>query len=104
MLSAALLPRVRAEALPLIISQLRTKHSSPNCPNHVRRVIGKRIIVRRTVLSMFVELTVRPIKNGLKATLNSNTLVSYNHGHVSRDHPSVSAGQGRSGPKPGTGL
>ena len=57
-------------SLHLIISQLRTKHSSSNCPNHVRRTkstIKKRIIVRRTVRSMFGEQTVRPIKNGLKA-------------------------------------
>ena len=55
-------------SLHLIISQLRTKHSSSNCPSHVRRTKGsikKRIIVRRTVRSMFGEQTVRPIKNGL---------------------------------------
>ena len=55
-------------SLHLIISQLRTKHSSWNCPNHVRRTkssVKKRIIVRRTVRSMFGEQTVRPIKNGL---------------------------------------
>ena len=68
MLSAALLPS-SGRNLHLIISQLRTKHSSSNCPNHVRRSkssIKKRIIVRRTVRSMFGEQTVRPVKNGLK--------------------------------------
>ena len=55
-------------SLHLIISQLRTKHSSSNCPNHVRRSkssIKNRIVVRRTVRSMFGEQTVRPFKNGL---------------------------------------
>ena len=60
-----------SRSLHLIISQLRTKHSSSNCPNHVRRTkssVKKRIIVRRTVRSMFGEQTIRPIiKNGLKS-------------------------------------
>ena len=56
-------------SLHRIISQLRMKYSSSNCPNHVRRTkssIKKRIIVRRTVRSIFGEQTLRPIKNGLK--------------------------------------
>ena len=51
-----------------VISQLRTKYSSSNCPNHVRRtksLIQKRAIVRRTVRSMFGEQTLRPVKNRL---------------------------------------
>ena len=57
-------------SLHLIISQLRTKYSSSNSPNHVRRTkssIKKRIIVRGTVRGMFGEQTLRPIKNGFKA-------------------------------------
>ena len=68
MLSAALLPQVRAEACISLFSQLRTKCSLSNCPNHVRRTkcsIKKRIIVHRTVRSMYGEQTVRPVKNGL---------------------------------------
>ena len=71
MLSTALLLQVQAEAcMHLFISQLRMKHSSSYCPNHVRwtkSLIKKQIIVHRTVLSMFSEQTVHPIKNGLKA-------------------------------------
>ena len=57
------------QSLHLIISQLRTKYSSSNCPNHVRRTKSKkRIIVRRTVRDIFCEQTGRPLnfKNGLK--------------------------------------
>ena len=53
----------------LIISQLRTKHSSLNCPNHVwqtKSSIKKQVIVRRTVQSMFSQQTLRPVKNWLK--------------------------------------
>ena len=60
----------RSLHLLIFISQLRTKHSSSNCTNLVRRTkssIKKRIIVRRTVRSMFGEQTVRPVKNGLNA-------------------------------------
>ena len=67
MLSAALAAS-SGRSLHLIISQLRTKYSSPNCPNHVQRTkssIKKRIIGHRTVRSMFGEQTLRPIKNGL---------------------------------------
>ena len=49
-------------SLHLIISQLRTKYSSSNCLNHVRRTkssIKKRIIVCRTVRSMFGEQTLK---------------------------------------------
>ena len=62
MLSAALLPQVRGRSLHLIISHLRMKRSSSNCPNHVRRTkisIKKRVIVRQTVRSMFGEQTRR---------------------------------------------
>ena len=61
--------------LHLIISQFRTKHSSSNCPNYVRRTktskssIKKRIIVRGTVRSMFGEQKVRRIKNGHKRSV-----------------------------------
>ena len=51
-----------------LIRQLRTKHSSSNCPNHVRRTkrsIKKQIIVRGIARSMIGEQTVCPIKNGL---------------------------------------
>ena len=54
-------------SLHLIIRQLRTMYSTSNCPNHVQKTkssIKKRIIVRRTVRSIFGEQTVRPIKNG----------------------------------------
>ena len=56
-------------SLHLIISQLRTKYSLLNCPNHVqwtKSSIKKWIIVRQTVLSMFSEKTNCPNKNGLK--------------------------------------
>ena len=55
-------------SLHLLISQLRTKYSSSNCLNYIRRTkssIMKRIIVRWTVRSMFGKQTLRPIKNGL---------------------------------------
>ena len=58
-------------SLRLIISQLRMKHSSSNCRNHVRRSkssVKDRIIVRRTVRSMFGEQTVCPVKKGLNVT------------------------------------
>ena len=54
-------------SLHLITSQLRTK-SSLDCPNHVRRTkssIKKRIIVRRTVRSMFSEQTFAQLRTGL---------------------------------------
>ena len=57
-------------SLHLIISPLRTKHSSSNCPHHVRRTmrsIKKRRKVRRILRTMFGEATLRPVKNGLKA-------------------------------------
>ena len=57
------------QSLHLIISQLRMKYSSSNCLNHVRQTkssINKRIIVRRTVWSMFGKQTLRPVKNELK--------------------------------------
>ena len=50
--------------------QLRTKHSSSNCLNHVQRSkspIKKWIVVHWTVWSMFNKQAVRPVKNGLKA-------------------------------------
>ena len=53
----------------LPISQLRTKYSSSNCPNHVRRTmssIKKRSKVRRILQTMFGEANVRPVKNGIK--------------------------------------
>ena len=55
-------------SLHLITSQLGTKHSSSNCPNHVWRSkssVKKRIIVRRTVRSRFGEQTVRPVRSRL---------------------------------------
>ena len=61
-------------SLHLIISQLKTKYSSSNCPNHVRRTkssVKKRIIVRRTVRSMFGEQTLRPVKNGVKGNVRT---------------------------------
>ena len=59
-------------SLHLIISQLRTKYSSSNCSNNVRRTkcsVKKRIIVRRTVRSKCGEQTVRPLKDGPKASV-----------------------------------
>ena len=52
-------------SLRLIKSPLGTKHSSSNCPNHVRRTkssVKKRIIVSQTVRRMFGEQTVRRIE------------------------------------------
>ena len=68
----------------LHLSQLKTKYSSSNCLNHVRRTKGsikKRIIVRRTVRSMFGEQTVRPIKNGLNEGARSGRMGSSNSRH-----------------------
>ena len=50
-----------------IISHLRTKYSSSNCPYHVRRTmssIKKRSKVRRILRAMFGEANVHPVKNG----------------------------------------
>ena len=46
-----------------------------DCPNHVRRTkssIKKRIIVRRSVRSMFGRTNIRSVKNGLKGALISS--------------------------------
>ena len=67
MLSAVRLPQVRAEACISLQSQLRTKYSSSNCPNHVRRTkssVKKRLIVRRTVRSIFDEQTLAQLRTG----------------------------------------
>ena len=56
-------------SLHLIKCQLRTKYSSSNCPNHVRRTkssIKKRITVRRTVRSIFGELIFAHLRTGLR--------------------------------------
>ena len=53
----------------LIASQLRTKQSSLNCPNHVwwtKSSIKKRIIVRQTIQSMFVVQTLAQLRTGLR--------------------------------------
>ena len=53
----------------LIASQLRTKQSSLNCPNHVWRTkssIKKRIIVRQTIQSTFVIQTLAQLRTGLR--------------------------------------
>ena len=65
-------------SLHFITGQLRMKYSSSNCPNHVRRTkssIKKRIIVRRSVRSIFGEQTVRPIKNGLYKQRKRNNVL-----------------------------
>ena len=66
MLSAARLPQVRAEACISLQASWEQVNSS-NCPNHVRRTkssIKKRIIVRRTVRSMFGEQTFAQLRTG----------------------------------------
>ena len=58
-------------SLHLIISQLRSKYTSSNCPNHVRRTkssIKKRIILRRTVRSMFGEQTFAQLRTSFTST------------------------------------
>ena len=63
--------RKLGRSLHLITSHLRTKQSL-DCPNHVRRTkssIKKRIIVRRTVRSMFGEQTFAQLRTGLNLTL-----------------------------------
>ena len=58
-------------SLHLIISQLRKKYSSSNCPNHVRRTMSsvkKRGKVRRILRTTFGEGNVRPVKNGLNVS------------------------------------
>ena len=70
MLSAARLPQVRAEACISLQASWEQVNSS-NCPNHVRRTkssIKKRIIVRRTVRSMFGEQTFAQLRTGLRWT------------------------------------
>ena len=65
-------------SLHFITGQLRTKYSSSNCSNHVRRTkssIKKRITVRRTVRSIFGEQTVRPFKNGLYKQRKCNNVL-----------------------------
>ena len=52
-------------SLHLIISQLKTKYSSSNCPNDVRQTkssVKKRITVRQTIRSMFGEQTLLPFR------------------------------------------
>ena len=66
MLSAARQTASSGRSLHLITSQLRMKESL-DCPNHIRRTkssIKKRIIVRRSVRSMFGRTNIRPVKNG----------------------------------------
>ena len=60
MLSAALLPQVRAEALYLIMSQLRTKYSSSN---HVRRTKSsvKKVCSANKHFAQFVVLLLLPL-------------------------------------------
>ena len=63
-------------SLHLILSQLRTKHSSSNCLNYVRwskSSIKKRIIVCWTDWSMFGEQTLRPVKNELYKEIVTKT-------------------------------
>ena len=52
-----------------------------DCPNHIRRTkcsIKKRIIVRRSVRSMFGGTNIRPVKNGLNEQfcVGAQTVVS----------------------------
>ena len=68
MLSAALLPQVRAEACISLQASWEQVNSS-NCPNHVRRTkssIKKQIIVCRTVRSMFGEQTFAQSRMGFR--------------------------------------
>ena len=78
MLSAARLPQVRAEACISLQASWEQVNSS-NCLNHVRRTkssIKKRIIVRRTVRSMFGEQTFAQLRTGFTAGPNQLTGVS----------------------------
>ena len=66
MLSAARLPQIRAEAC---ISLQVSWEWSLDCPNYIRRTkssIKKRIIVRRSVPSMFGEQTFAQLTTGLR--------------------------------------
>ena len=77
MLSAARLPQVRAEACISLQASWEQVNSS-NSPNHVRRTkssIKKRIIVCRTVRSMFGEQTFAQLRTGL--TLSHPHFISY---------------------------
>ena len=68
MLSAARLPQVRAEACISLQASWEQVNSS-NCLNHVRRTnssIKKRIIVRRTVRSMFGEQAFAQLRTGFR--------------------------------------
>ena len=68
MLSAERLPQVRAEACISLQASWEQVNSS-NCPNHVWRTkssIKKRIIVRRTVRSMFGVQTFAQLRTGLR--------------------------------------
>ena len=58
-------------SLHLIISQLSTKYTSSNCPNHVRRTQSsteKRIILRRTVRSIFGKQTFAQLRTSFMST------------------------------------
>ena len=71
MLSAARLPQVRAEAC-ISLQAIWEQVNSSNCPNHVRRTkssIKKRIIVRRSVWSMFGEQTFAQLRTGFMGTM-----------------------------------
>ena len=76
MLSAARLPQVRAEACISLQASCEQVNSS-NCPNHVRRTkssIKKRIIVRRTLRSMFGEQTFAQLRTGFRQVLKEAKL------------------------------
>ena len=61
----------KSPARSLCNSPARRLCNSLDCPNHIRRTkcsMKKRIIVRRSVRSMFGRTNIRPVKNGLYAS------------------------------------
>ena len=70
-LTFSIMPQVRAEACISLQASWEQVFSS-NCPNYVRRTkssIKKRIIVRRTVRSMFGEQTFSQLRTGFTISL-----------------------------------
>ena len=70
MLSAARLPQVLGPKLASHYKPVENEVKVWTCPNHIRRTksesIKKRIIVSRSVRSMFGEQTFAQLRNGLK--------------------------------------
>ena len=67
-------------------SKLASHHKPvKNCPNHVQRTkssIKKRIILRRSVRSMFGRTNIRPVRNGLNVVVHSCSCLQLRVSHI----------------------